>query len=120
MPQPVKISDELISNARETAAVMERSIAGQIEHWAKLGQAIEPTLQTKHAKRLISIGESLGEAMRIGGTEEGRKKLATHLKSRPYPHFEGVPGKKGMYVRIDKNGARTTGRFVNREFKPVA
>jgi len=42
MSQPVKISDELILDARLTAEIAERSIAGQIEFWAQLGRAIEP------------------------------------------------------------------------------
>ena len=33
MSQPVKISDELILDARLTAEFAERSIAGQIEFW---------------------------------------------------------------------------------------
>jgi hypothetical protein len=44
MSQPVKISDELIGNARRIAEIAERSIAGQIEFWAQLGRAIEPLL----------------------------------------------------------------------------
>jgi hypothetical protein len=35
MSQPVKISDELIGDARRIAAIAERSIAGQIEFWAQ-------------------------------------------------------------------------------------
>ncbi len=42
MRQPVKISDELIHDARLTAEVVERSIADQIELWAQLGRAVEP------------------------------------------------------------------------------
>ena len=39
MSQPVKISDELILDARLTAEIAERSIAGQIGFWAQLGRA---------------------------------------------------------------------------------
>jgi hypothetical protein len=37
----------------------------------------------------------------------------------PYPHFEPAPGSAGLLVRIEANGKRTTGRFVNRKFQPV-
>lgn len=37
----VRLSRELIETARETGALQSRSIAGQIEHWARLGRAIE-------------------------------------------------------------------------------
>ncbi len=36
MGQPVKLSDELVCDARITAELSERSIAGQIEFWRKL------------------------------------------------------------------------------------
>jgi ParD-like antitoxin of type II bacterial toxin-antitoxin system len=45
MSQPVKLSDELVLDARLTAEIAERSIAGQIEFWAQLGRAIEPLLE---------------------------------------------------------------------------
>ena len=45
MSQPVKVSDSLVLDARLTGEVAERSIAGQIEFWARLGRAIEPLLR---------------------------------------------------------------------------
>lgn len=49
MSQPVRLSDELILDARLTAEIAERSIAGQIEFWAQLGRAIEPLLEGSRA-----------------------------------------------------------------------
>ena len=49
MSQPVKISDALVLDARLTGEVTERSIAGQIEFWARLGRAIEPLLRGDQA-----------------------------------------------------------------------
>jgi hypothetical protein len=40
MSQPVKLSDSLVLDARITGEVVERSIAGQVEYWAKLGRAV--------------------------------------------------------------------------------
>lgn len=37
----VRLSKELIGEARNEAAIMSRSITSQVEHWAKLGRAIE-------------------------------------------------------------------------------
>lgn len=37
----VRLSEELIGEARNEAAIMSRSITSQVEHWAKLGRAIE-------------------------------------------------------------------------------
>ncbi len=41
MPTAVKISDELVAKAKITSKVFKRSVAGQIEYWAKIGQIIE-------------------------------------------------------------------------------
>jgi hypothetical protein len=37
----VKLNSHLVDEARREAELFHRSIAGQIEHWAKLGRAIE-------------------------------------------------------------------------------
>ena len=41
MATAVKISDDLVERARIQSKVFRRSLAGQIEYWAKLGQMIE-------------------------------------------------------------------------------
>ncbi|MCP4104096.1 MAG: ParD-like family protein [Desulfobacteraceae bacterium] len=41
MSTAVKISDDLFEKARIKSKVFKRSIAGQIEYWAKIGQLIE-------------------------------------------------------------------------------
>jgi hypothetical protein len=45
MSQPVKVSDTLAQDARLMGEAADRSIAGQIEFWARLGRAIEPLLR---------------------------------------------------------------------------
>ncbi len=59
MSQPVKISDELILDARLTAEIAECSIAGQIEFWAQLGRAIEPLLEGSRALALRRAGAAV-------------------------------------------------------------
>ncbi len=41
MATAVKISDDLFEKAKIQSKVFKRSIAGQIEYWAKIGQLIE-------------------------------------------------------------------------------
>ena len=41
MPTAVKISDDLFAKAKVKSKVFKRSIAGQIEYWAKIGQIVE-------------------------------------------------------------------------------
>jgi hypothetical protein len=41
MATAVKVSDDLFEKAKIKSKVFKRSIAGQIEYWAKIGQMIE-------------------------------------------------------------------------------
>ena len=41
MSTAVKISDDLVAKAKVKSKVFKRSIAGQIEYWAKIGQIVE-------------------------------------------------------------------------------
>jgi hypothetical protein len=119
--QPVKLSDALVLDARFAGEVMERSIASQIEFWARLGRAAELVLRTDALLRLKQRGETrpLSECLASIDTDQGRERVAAYLASRPYPHFEPAPGRPGYLVKIDEDGTRRVGRFVNREFKAI-
>ncbi len=41
MPSAVRISDDLIKKARSRSRALKRSVAGQIEFWAKIGEIAE-------------------------------------------------------------------------------
>lgn len=120
MSQPVKLSDALVLDARLAAEVTERSIAGQIEFWTKLGRAIEPLLQGVEAMALSRAGAArpISECLESADSPEGRKRVAEHLETRPYPHYE-PSDTPGLLVRIDADGRRALGRFVNRRFEVV-
>ncbi|MEI6674637.1 MAG: hypothetical protein WCO57_05625 [Verrucomicrobiota bacterium] len=120
MSQPVKLSDTLVLDARLTGAVAERSIAGQIEFWAKLGRAIEPLLQGVQVMALSRAGAAKPVAACLASVDspEGRRRVADHLQTLPFPHYEPA-ATPGMLVRIAADGKRTTGRFVNRQFQAL-
>ncbi len=121
MSQPVKLSDHLVLDARLTAEIAERSIAGQIEFWAQLGRAIEPLLNGVQALALRQTGAAkpLSELLATVDSPQGRQRVAEYIESRPFPHYEPAPDMPGMLVRVEADGTRTIGRFVNREFKAV-
>ena len=52
MGMPVKLSDELVASARKEAASTDRSITGQIEHWAKIGRSDETVLRHQDVQAL--------------------------------------------------------------------
>lgn len=119
MSQPVKLSDEIVLDARLTAELSERSISGQIEFWAQLGRAIEPLLEGTRVLALRRFGavRPLSECLASVDTDIGRRRVADYLNSRPFPHYEPAPDAPGLLIRIDEVGNRTLGRFVGREFQ---
>jgi hypothetical protein len=98
----------------------DRSIAGQIEFWARLGRAIEPLLREDQALALCRSGDSrpLSECLRSADSPQGRRLVAEHLKTHPCPHYEPVDS-PGLLIKIDSDGKRTLGRFVNRQFQAI-
>ncbi len=121
MSQPVKVSDTLLMDARMAGKAVERSIAGQIEFWAKLGRAVEPLLHGDKVLALCRAGDAqpLSKQLATVDTPAGRRRVVEHLKTLPYPHYEPVPGANGLLARMDADGRRSVGRFVNRQFKAV-
>ena len=116
----MKLSDQLVLDARLTGEVAERSIAGQIEFWAKLGRAVEPLLQGIQVMALGRAGaaKALSACLDTVDSPEGRRRVAEHLQTLPYPHYEPAD-KPGLLIRTTADGKRTSGRFVNRQFQAV-
>jgi hypothetical protein len=121
MSQPVKLSDALVLDARITGELVERSIAGQVEFWARLGRSIEPLLQGDQALALCrnAATRPLSECIASVDSTKGRQRLKAYLGSQPFPHYEAHPNRPGLLVRMDEDGRRTIGRFVNRQFRAV-
>jgi hypothetical protein len=49
---PVRLSEQLAMRARAAAVVEDRSLTEQVEHWARLGQAVEDAVLAATVKRL--------------------------------------------------------------------
>ena len=119
MSQPVKLSDSLVLDARLASEVVERSIAGQIEFWARIGRAVEPLLQGAQVMALCrdASAQPLSACLASVDSTKGRRRVAEFLRTQPYPHYEPAPSAPGLLVRIEAGGQRTVGRFVNRKFQ---
>lgn len=118
MSQPVKLSDSLILDARLTGEVFQRSIAGQIEFWARLGRTLEDSLNGRQMRALADTKAAmlLSELVATIGTPEGQRRIDAHLRTLPFPHYAGHPAQAGLLIRTEADGTRTAGRFVNRQF----
>ncbi len=121
MSQPVKLSDSLVLEARLAAEPMERSIAGQVEFWAQIGRSVELLLDGRQILQLrrSEATRSLSSALASVDSPEGRNRVAAYLESQPFPHYKPCPGRPGILERIEEDGRRSVGRFVNREFKTI-
>ena len=63
MSKAIRVSDELVRNARLYSSVDNRSIPGQIEHWAKIGRCVEenPDLTYNLIKEILIGLEELDQ-----------------------------------------------------------
>jgi len=63
MATAVRISEELVSEARKYSRIDHRSLTGQVEHWARIGKCAEenPDLTYSFIKELLIGIEELEE-----------------------------------------------------------
>lgn len=120
MSQPVKLSDSLVLDARLAAEPLQRSIAGQVEFWARLGRSVDLVLEGHQVLRLAQNGETrpLSESIAEIGTPAGRIRLNAYLESEPYPHFKPHPTRPDVLKRIEEDGTHAFGRFVEGNWTP--
>lgn len=121
MSQPVKLSDSLVLDARLAGQIEERSIAGQVEFWARLGRSVELLLEGQQVLALCRDANArpLSACLESVDSDAGRGRVASFLEDQPFPHYQPHPDRPGMLVRVAADGQRTVGRFVNRQFRPV-
>ncbi len=121
MGQPVKLSDQLITDARFCAGLTERSIAGQIEYWAGIGKVMDTMMRQDNMvalKKSVTMNAILERLAKVD-TSEGRQQIREALNRKPFPHYRRVTERPGHLVRIDEDGTRTVGRLVGRKFMPA-
>jgi ParD-like antitoxin of type II ParDE toxin-antitoxin system len=127
MGMPVKLPDELVNVARKEAAAADRSITAQIEHWAKLGQAVEAALRHEDALALKASEGKLAVAFPIPATRDAVHQLLRKVTSADHAHlgkalrrgrtvYESDPTGSGAIIRIAPDGTRTRGRLEKRAF----
>lgn len=116
----MKLSDSLVLDARLAGETVERSIAGQVEFWAKLGRSVEVLLEGQQVLALCrhAAARPLSACLESVDSPEGRQRVADLLENGPFPHYQPHPDRPGLLVRTDTDGLRTVGRFVKRKFVP--
>lgn len=119
---PVKLSGELVEEARNSAKLFHRSLTGQIEHWATIGRAIESQVP---GEALASLLGRLGGTMKIGrvadaghrqqivavlaeflGQSKDDSEWLRALSARGVPLYGSEPGQAGKIMRLNPDGSQ--------------
>jgi hypothetical protein len=99
MAKSVKFADEaLIDDARVTAEIQSRSLAGQITHWARIGRAIERSGQFDHV-RLSQV--LAGELETTALTAEEKAVWSDRFLAKM---SEPGPGEEAFFAEMRKTG----------------
>jgi hypothetical protein len=57
---PIRLTTALAMRARDAAAIQDRSLTEQVEHWARLGQLVESVATNATVERLKAISHDPG------------------------------------------------------------
>jgi len=129
MGSPVKVADELANAARETAELANRSMAKQIEHWARLGRAVEQLVKTSDVMAFKAHLADPSDADKVADARAALERLVKALVERTdrdaartlisetgKPVYEAVPGRPDRVAQVWPDGRKIAGRFVGSEF----
>lgn len=132
MGTPLKVSDSLFAVAKEEAQATQRSITAQVEHWARIGRAVEAILAHQELLTLKQVGEILAPLYPSGArrlevhdlltkiaTSADREVTKTALRDAGAPLYATDPDHPGMIIQVLPDGTRTTGHIENRRFVPM-
>jgi len=106
---PVKLSGELVEEARQCAKVFHRSLTAQIEHWAAIGRAVESRVSPDALTPLLETPDS---AMKISQAAESKQRqrvvevLSNFLRKSPdQENWLAELGQQGIPVYGTKLGS---------------
>jgi hypothetical protein len=105
---PVRLSEALASSARAAAAVTERSLTEQVEHWARLGAAVEAVVshRTVTVLKTRSHDPELGARLAFAKTPRGRAHAAQLIAERDPVRHGAAEGQRGV---VDATGSPRRG-----------
>ena len=130
MGLPVKLSETLVAAARSEAKATNRSITAQVEHWARLGCAVEAALSHGDMLALKLSGGDVAKAFDAAKKEEilellrevadstDRSAVKELIGEGEQAVYTTDPDHPGMLVRIEPDGTRVPGRLEGRNFVP--
>ena len=129
MSIPIRVSDELMEDAKQQVKMSLRSVTKQIEFWANIGKEAEMNMTPADIAALVN-GEVEIKVLRkksepidfenvFSEIESDRK--SGKIKEKVikdniwYEENNKIPG---MFFRMTKEGGKTLGKFVDGKFVP--
>ena len=103
----------------KSRAQKAEKILGEIEECAITVSALNESLSAVLTLARTGTTRPLSKCLESVDSAGGRQRLATYLACQPFPHYKPAPAAPGLLVRIEQDGTRTIGRFVNRKFHAV-
>jgi len=118
---PLRIDSGLVNLARSAGALQDRPLTAQIEHWAKLGRAIDAVFSGTSASKVKQLARisQLDRVVALSQTAQGRKRARSLIARHEGPVYEADPGAPGLIIERRSDGSVRRGRFANRQFVPV-
>jgi hypothetical protein len=107
MAQSIKISDDEMVYIRQEASISRRSVAGQVEHWLRIGRAIESStnFSYQHIKDaltgLLNVDELSAEEQEVFFDEFSE--LMWDKETAEQQAFFADRKNKGLGVGLNKN-----------------
>jgi len=126
----VKLSDQMvIRDIRSEAEASDRSMAGQVEHWVKIGQAVEAILGNAEVKVLKENLPFFHKQVSANSVELKIISTVTRIMMSPdrdavkakilapgVPVYEADPAHPGKVIRIMPDGTKASGRVKDGVF----
>jgi len=132
MGTPLKVSDNLFTLAKQEAQATQRSITAQVEHWARIGRAVEAILAHQELLTLKQVGELLTPVFPTAARQQevhellsriadssDREATKAALRSSGSPLYATDPAYPGLIIQAWPDGRRIPGSLEGRRFVPV-
>lgn len=125
---PLRVSDELLREAKQKGARAHRSAAAQVEHWAMVGKVLEPGLTDAQVEcvaaglaKVVVIDQAAPPMPHLDDVlvELGRRRASGDLAAQVAGPMRYRAAQDGGIERVTPSGVER-GRFVGGEFIPDA
>lgn len=107
MAQSIKLSDKEMDILRKEAALSSRSLAGQAEHWLRIGRAIERSPAFNYQRIRQALTAQLSPDELNGEEQEVFLEEFSDSMWRPSPEMEAFFAdrrRRGVGVGLDEKG----------------